>query len=141
MSARRALFAAAVLVAALLAVAVSASGATRVVVPGCGGTDKARYKPTTVNVLCDDGNFKVVRISWSSWTQTQATGRGTARVNNCMPNCDDGSFENYRVKLVASRKKECSNGKLEFVRLTYSFPMTKPNGARRSGTLRRPCSR
>ena len=133
---------AALLAAALAAVAVTtADGATRVVIPGCGGSDRARFKPTTVYVLCGDGNFRVTNLRWRSWTRTSATGRGTAKVNNCMPSCADGKIESYKSKLVASRPKTCPNGKREFVRLTYSFPDEKPAGARRSGTLRRPCSK
>jgi hypothetical protein len=139
---RRALVLAAALAAAVLVLlaAVAAGGATRAVIPGCGGGDHARYKPTTVYVLCGDGSFRAVRMSWSSWTATSASGRGTAKVNDCKPNCAEGSIESFRVKLVASRPRTCANGKREFRRLTYSFPRTKPDGARRSGTLRRPCS-
>lgn len=137
---RKLLLLAALVGAALLTVAATAGGATRVVIPGCGGGDHARYKPTTVYVLCGDGNFRVVHLRWRSWTRTSATGRGTAKVNNCKPTCADGSIESFKAKLVASRPKTCANGKREFVRLTYSFPDEKPDGARRSETLRRPCS-
>jgi hypothetical protein len=133
---------AAVLAAALAAIAVTtADGATRVAIPGCGGADKARYKPTTVYVLCGDGNFRMTHLRWTRWTHTSAAGRGAAKVNNCDPSCAGGTIESYKAKLVASRPKECPNGKMEFVRLTYSFPDQKPDGARRSGTLRRPCSK
>jgi hypothetical protein len=133
---------AAALAAALTVVAVTtADAATRVVIPGCGGSDKARYKPTTVHVLCDDGEFRVTNLRWSSWTGTIARGRGTAKVNDCMPTCDDGRVRSYKAKLVASRPKVCPNGKRQFVRLRYEFPGEKPAGARSSGTLRRPCSK
>ena len=133
---------AAALAAALTVIAVTtADAAQRVVIPGCGGSDKARYKPTTVYVLCGDGNFRVTHLRWKSWTQTSATGRGTAKVNNCTPSCAEGDIESYKAKLVASRPRTCPNGKREFRRLTYSFPDEKPDGARRSGTLRRPCSK
>jgi hypothetical protein len=126
---------------ACFAATASAGTTERVLLPGCGGTDVARYKPKGVIVLCGDGGFRVVRITWSTWTETSATGRGTAKVNNCKPNCASGKFESFRVKVSLSRPKTCPGSKREFARFTYSFPGDKPDGAKRTGTLRRGCSR
>jgi hypothetical protein len=117
----RALALAAGLAVLLLLSAVAASGATHTVIPGCGGSDHARYKPTTVILTCGDGGFRISNLKWSRWTASNASGKGTA-------------------KLTATKPKTCANGKREFTRLAYSFPGKYPSGAKRSGTLNRPCS-
>jgi hypothetical protein len=122
--------------------AVPASGATKVLLPGCGGTDRAAYKPNEVIVTCGDGGFRVVKLQWKTWTKRTAGASGTAKVNNCDPTCAGGRFVSYPVKLTLGKPRTCTKyAKREFSRLTYSFPGRHPSGAKRSGTLKRPCSR
>jgi hypothetical protein len=131
------------LVAALAlasAAAVVAEGASHVRIPGCGGTDKARYKPDKVIVACGDGNFYVVKLEWTKWTRKAASGTGTGKLNDCMPNCAQGQFRSYKVKLIASKPVTCSNGKREFSRLAWYF-RHKHKGIARKGAVDRPCSR
>jgi hypothetical protein len=126
--------------AAVLVPAVGASGATHVLLPGCGGSDRAHFKPADVIIACGDGAFRVTKLKWQTWTGTKATGSGTGKVDNCKPNCAQGKFESFPVRLTASRPKTCSNGKREFTRLHYLFPGTRPKGTARSDTLVRSCS-
>ena len=118
----------------------AADGASHVRIPGCGGTDRARYKPDKVIVACGDGNFFVDRLEWSKWTRKAASGAGTGRLNDCMPNCAQGQFRSYKVKLIASEPVTCSNGKREFSRLAWYF-RHKPPGTVRKGAVHRGCSR
>ncbi len=93
-------------------------------------------------VTCGDGGFRVVKLKWSAWTRTSATGSGTAKVNTCDPNCAGGKFKSYPVTLTLSKqRKTCTNGKTEFARLKYAFPGKFPAGSKRSEKLRRPCSK
>ena len=124
---------------ALLA-ATGAVGASHVRIPGCGGSDKAAYKPDKVIVACGDGNFFVVRLEWSKWTGKAASGKGTGKVNDCTPNCAQGMFRSYAVKLIATKPVMCPSGKREFSRLAYYF-RHKPPGTARKGSVHRPCSR
>lgn len=139
---RKAAASAALLVCLLMAASAATAATTGVLLPGCGGSDHARYKPRSVIVTCGDGGFRVVKLTWSAWTGTSATGAGTAKVNNCKPNCAGGKFESFPVKLTLGKPKTCTAlaGKREFVRLTYSFPGKHPAGAKRNGSLPRPCS-
>ena len=120
--------------------AAVADGASHVRIPGCGGADRAAYKPEKVIVACGDGNFFVVKLDWSKWTRNAASGVGTGKLNDCMPNCAQGQFRSYKVKLIASQPVTCSNGKHEFSRLAYYF-RHKPPGTARKGAVHRPCSR
>jgi hypothetical protein len=128
-------------VASLAAFAAGAAeGASHVRIPGCGGTDKARYKPDKVIVACGDGNFYVVRLEWTKWRRKAASGSGTGKLNDCMPNCAQGQFRSYKVKLIASKPVTCSNGKREFSRLAWYF-RHKHKGIARKGSTDRSCSR
>jgi hypothetical protein len=128
-------------VASLAAFAAGAAeGASHVRIPGCGGTDKARYKPDKVIVACGDGNFYVVRLEWTKWRRKAASGSGTGKLNDCMPNCAQGQFRSYKVKLIASKPVTCSNGRREFSRLAWYF-RHKHKGIARKGAVNRPCSR
>jgi hypothetical protein len=128
-------------VAALAGFASAAAfGASHVRIPGCGGTDRAQYKPDKVIVACGDGNFFVVRLEWAKWTRKAASGSGTGKLNDCMPNCAQGQFHRYRVKLIASKPVTCANGKREFTRLAWYF-RHKHRGVARKGATHRPCSR
>jgi hypothetical protein len=120
--------------------AVAADGASHVRIPGCGGVDKAKYKPDRVIVACGDGAFYVVKLEWKKWTRKAASGAGTGRLNDCMPNCAQGQFHSYKVKLIASKPVMCSNGKREFSRLAWYF-RHKHKGIARKGATNRPCSR
>jgi hypothetical protein len=120
--------------------AVAAQAASHVRIPGCGGTDRAKYKPDKVIVACGDGNFVIVKLEWSKWTRKAASGSGTGKLNDCMPNCAQGQFHSYKVKLIASKPVTCSNGKREFSRLAWYF-RHKHKGVVRRGAVHRPCSR
>ena len=120
--------------------ATVAFGASHVRIPGCGGTDRAAYKPDKVIVACGDGNFFVVSLEWSKWTGKAASGAGTGKVNDCMPNCAQGTFRSYAVKLIATTPVMCSSGKREFSRLAFYFRHKHP-GTARKGSVHRPCSR
>jgi ABC-type lipoprotein export system ATPase subunit len=54
-------------------------------VGGWTGTD-----PSTIGFSADGGNI-VTGIIWSSWTATGARGRGTSYLDNCVPNCAQGT--------------------------------------------------
>jgi hypothetical protein len=103
--------------------------------------ERGRYKPARVIVTCADANFRVRGIEWSTWTATEARGRGTALVNDCAPNCAEGTFRRYPVRLRAFRPREtggCVPGSL-FTRLAWRFPDAKPAGSDRSGRTKLLC--
>lgn len=97
---------------------------------------RGKFKPPRVIVTCADANFRVRGIQWSSWTMREARGRGTALVNDCEPNCAEGTFRRYPVRLRAFRPREtggCVPGSL-FTRLAWRFPQRKPEGPRTGQT-------
>ena len=127
-----------------LVVALPAAARThhRVRVPGCGGEDRAAYKPKEIILACGDGSSSIVRIHWSSWSTHSAKGRGVARVDTCDPSCAQGKVHHYRVALALSKPRTCKRfHKREFAHLKVRFTHRRPSGSSRSLTYPRPCSR
>lgn len=70
------------------------------------GTVKTGYKPKTMNYSVD-GAYKIINIHWKSWGTKTATGYGTVRKNNCVPDCATStSFWYQDVTLNASQVKK-----------------------------------
>lgn len=100
-----------------------------------------RYKPTKVIVTCADANFRVRGITWSSWTAREARGSGTALVNDCEPNCAEGTFHRYPIRLRAYRPRMtggCVPGSL-FTRLGWRFPQSRPPNSEAIGRTTLAC--
>jgi hypothetical protein len=82
----------------------------------CGLT---QYKPDMITQYCADAGTGVVKIKWSSWTSTRATGTGSYYVNQCDPNCADGKLVWAKVKVVLSGPK-FTHGKRYLMNVTVS---------------------
>ena len=108
--------------------------------PGCGGSNKAAYKPSKIIIACGDGNLYVTELKWSSWGTTSAKGAGTGHQNTCTPSCAQGRFKTYPLAVKLSSPKTCSNGKREFAKLTYTYTHSRPKGVKKSATVPRRCS-
>jgi hypothetical protein len=63
-------------------------------------------KPETIMLTCGDGGMYVNKISWSRWGSKGAQGIGTYNVNDCDPDCADGTFHSAKVKVHLSRLTE-----------------------------------
>ena len=49
------------------------------------------------------GGSQFGHITWTAWTASHATGVGVYWLNNCAPNCAEGTYFPHDVKIVASR--------------------------------------
>ena len=58
----------------------------------------------------------VKRLKWYRWGSSSTRGRSRyAYVNDCSPNCAEGKFHRYRVRLVLKRVRRCeSSGRKVF---------------------------
>ena len=54
-------------------------------------------KPELVSTTCADLGEGVFDISWNTWSASGASGIGTYSVNDCEPNCADGTRIEARV--------------------------------------------
>ena len=60
-------------------------------------------RPEAITFTCADGGMYIDQIDWSRWSSTGAWGTGIYNVNNCDPNCAEGTFLRERVKIQLSR--------------------------------------
>jgi hypothetical protein len=73
-----------------------------------------------------DGNFYLTGLRWSSWKMTAASAVGKAHENDCVPFCAEGHFHVYSVSVSLSRAELCSNGRVEYTRISYRFLGKRP---------------
>jgi hypothetical protein len=57
-------------------------------------------------------------LKWTSWTQRQALGSGAVWLDDCMPNCAQGTFHPYSVTVRASDPR---GGHFTLLVLRYHF--------------------
>ncbi len=88
--------------------ALAAAPAAHAVDPGqtvivnCLG--KKVVKPNEIVFACADAGISVQNITWRSWTDNRARGRGTLVWNTCLPtDCASGIEQKYRARLVLDR--------------------------------------
>jgi hypothetical protein len=63
-------------------------------------------KPEAITFTCADGNMYVDQITWSKWGNTGARGTGTYNVNDCEPDCADGTLLRGPVDITLSNPTE-----------------------------------
>lgn len=63
----------------------------------CAG--KGVAKPSTITISCADAGVAITKITWSSWKQSAAQGKGTLTVNTCEPTCAAGNIESFPVRI------------------------------------------
>jgi hypothetical protein len=56
-------------------------------------------RPKTFGIFCDGSNV-LVHLAWTSWTFSMATGTGVEYIDNCDPNCAQGSWQHDNVIVV-----------------------------------------
>jgi hypothetical protein len=53
-------------------------------------------------IYCGDGGAYIDNITWTSWSQEAATGKGEYYKNLCEPECADGKIVHARVNVLLS---------------------------------------
>jgi hypothetical protein len=84
------------------------------------------YRPRQLDVA-GDGSFVVKSVSWRSWGAQSATGRGSAGVDDCTPDCATGRFHYAPVTIMLTAPhKKC--GIPEYTRAVFVFTHGVPAG-------------
>jgi len=55
-------------------------------------------RPRTIDISADAGNI-VTALHWSSWRASSAAGEGTSDIQNCVPNCAQGTDTPVRTSI------------------------------------------
>jgi hypothetical protein len=100
--------------------------AKKVFAPDCVG--RPHFKPRSIIVACGDGNLQLLRLRWSRWSTTAATGAGIYHWNDCIPQCYRGHFHSRDGAHIALyRVNRCrSKGFLQFTRMRVTPPASLP---------------
>jgi hypothetical protein len=104
--------------------AALAAGGSRVYVANC---TKAVYKPKRITLACGDGTSSLSALKWTSWTGSQASGRGTENVDTCKPDCVSGKVKHVAATVTLSKPTHCKglNKHKIFKRLALKFTTGK----------------
>jgi eukaryotic-like serine/threonine-protein kinase len=62
-------------------------------------------RPSMIDFSGDGGNV-VTEIEWASWTETEASGYGTSEIDNCEPNCAQGTSTPTLAKITLSSPRD-----------------------------------
>jgi hypothetical protein len=84
--------------------------------PGCGGYGCA---------LSGDSTAFLFRMTWTTWSGTEAVGTGTYKINDCNPNCAAGHVYPVAAVVTLSQPvKVCSASGTRWVwsRASFTFP-------------------
>ncbi len=111
----------------------SASTPKRVLVTRDFGDDKLFFRPHQF-VLSGDGTFGISQVKWKSYGERVATAIGVAFVNDCEPNCAEGTFSHPNAKLWLKRVIDC-NGVDVYARLRYQLFGFLPAGLHHRGSF------
>jgi hypothetical protein len=66
-----------------------------------------KIEPKRIVLACGDANAYVGKVKWSEWGGEKAKGEGWLYLNDCKPNCADGTFHSYGAKV---KLKEIERG-------------------------------
>ncbi len=109
--------------------ALAAAGAGRVLAINC---NREQYKPRRIVVSCGDGGLYLANLHWRRWTRGSANATGSYVLNDCKPDCAEGHFHSYPVKITLSRPKSCpGQAHRAFGWATFSYPGRRPSFALR----------
>jgi hypothetical protein len=67
--------------------------------PRLGGSG---FEPTTIFIGCATSADNLGSIHWTSWAMTNAIGTASHNINNCEPDCADGTFSTFPVQVTLS---------------------------------------
>ena len=67
-------------------------------------------KPEAITLTCGDGGMYLDQIEWQSWGVDGAEGTGIYNVNDCNPDCADGTMLNAKVKFSLTSLTEYKGG-------------------------------
>ncbi|MFL0460403.1 hypothetical protein ACH0CA_08035 [Kytococcus sedentarius] len=85
-------------------------------------------RPETLSLDCQETNATLSKLQWSQWDTEGAKGSGEFSVNNCVPNCAEGTVETYQVDVQAPDVKTSEAGSV-YTSITVNFHDGRPVGS------------
>jgi hypothetical protein len=76
--------------------------------------------------LSVDGARFIDKLTWSNWGSPTATGTGTLEVDNCTPNCAQGTFTGYPATMTLTGLTPYGTGMEAYASIVIQT--SEPNG-------------
>jgi len=94
---------------------------------GTGLCHQGREHPERFALGCGMG-LRMIGLKWRHWAEPVSYAYGTARVNDCYPDCARGSYTDHRIELIAYQIETCASGERRYTRLVWTYPDGNPSG-------------
>ena len=99
----------------------SLSDITVCIAPVVSCQGELKSQPETI-LLSGDGSVFVNDLAWTGWGSEGATGHGTLKIDNCKPNCAQGSFKDYEATIVVDNLTPYDSGKQAYDTMNVEAP-------------------
>ncbi|MGH3253535.1 MAG: hypothetical protein ACRDOI_45995 [Trebonia sp.] len=114
----------------------SADGSRPGVIANC--TNPLSSEPASIMLGCVKADIGTQDLTWTSWTDSSAVGKGQLWENTCVPDCAAANLAHYPVKVTLSTVKASAKGQW-FSRLAVTWEGNRPhNGTADTFTLMAP---
>ena len=94
------------LLMALTAMQLPASASTTTFVIA-GHCQHPQMRPASILFACADGGWYARHLHWTKWGPYRAVGHGVFHINDCNPNCAQGTFHTREGSITLSRRHQC----------------------------------
>lgn len=104
----------------------------------CGdGHAPGSIRPRDYFLSCDSSDW-LSQLRWSAWTSKEASAAGTEWLNDCEPDCADGHYTGYPVRVTVSGLAPAlgNPGRERYVRYSLTYLRAVPPGLSRHRTGR-----
>jgi hypothetical protein len=97
----------------------------------------ATERPSSIVLACGDGGI-VLEATWRKWTDSEAEATGSLKINECKPDCANGSHQSIPATLQASHPTSGASPLFTSLALmvhqdgkpvTVTCPLARPSGA------------
>lgn len=111
-----------------------ASGFTVCITPVVTCKGEMRAAPAQI-IVSGDGSAFVSGITWSGWGSATVTGTGTLKLDNCNPNCAQGSLTGYPATVTLSAPTAYGGGRRGYADMKVRAPSSPFGTKTYSGLL------
>lgn len=85
-----------------------------------GHCEGPQVEPSEIKLGC--GKFPLTDLHWSNWGSAAATASGTAHLNDCRPDCAEGTFREFPITIVLTRISTCKEtGERRYENLNVTY--------------------
>jgi hypothetical protein len=85
-------------------------------------------EPSSYVLTCADNGSFLYHLKWTSWKGARATATGVHELNDCTPNCAEGTFHKYPAVITFWRPEPLAGhpGEKYFTRITVCYTGPRP---------------